>query len=133
MSKEKVKKYRGSRTCGGGTHKNRRGAGSRGGRGMAGARKHHIMRTTKMGLLYGKHGFTSKRTTDRKTVINLWELDAIVEHVEGEANQLNLYDLGIEKVLGKGRITKPITIHTRDISRIARDKIEQAGGTITVA
>lgn len=31
MSKEKTKKFRGSRTCGGGTHKNRRGGGSRGG------------------------------------------------------------------------------------------------------
>ncbi|MDY6959120.1 MAG: 50S ribosomal protein L15, partial [Halobacteriota archaeon] len=30
MDKKKVKKFRGTRTCGGGTHKNRRGAGNRG-------------------------------------------------------------------------------------------------------
>ena len=44
-----IKKFRGSRTCGGGTHKNRRGAGNRGGRGKAGGRKHHFVRATMRG------------------------------------------------------------------------------------
>ena len=38
--KKKVKKIRGSRTCGEGSHKKRRGAGNKGGRGMAGGHKH---------------------------------------------------------------------------------------------
>jgi len=38
MPVNKRSKYRGSRTCGGGTHKNRRGAGNRGGKGRAGHR-----------------------------------------------------------------------------------------------
>ncbi|MDD1668181.1 MAG: 50S ribosomal protein L15, partial [Methanomicrobiales archaeon] len=41
MPVNKRSKYRGSRTCGGGTHKNRRNGGSRGGRGFAGGCKHH--------------------------------------------------------------------------------------------
>ena len=56
--KKKVKKYRGTRTCGGGSHKKRRGAGSRGGRGRAGSHKHHYIKMIKMGWEFGKHGFT---------------------------------------------------------------------------
>ncbi len=56
--KKKVKKYRGSRTCGGGSHKKRRGAGSRGGRGRAGSHKHHYIKMIKIGWEFGKHGFT---------------------------------------------------------------------------
>jgi ribosomal protein L15 len=56
MSKTKTKKFRGSRTCGGGTTKNRRGAGNRGGRGRAGGCKHHNVRAMQLGYAYGKHG-----------------------------------------------------------------------------
>ena len=60
--KKKVKKIRGSRTCGGGSHKKRRGRGSRGGAGNAGVTKHHYIRTIKLvkaGLYQiGKYGFT---------------------------------------------------------------------------
>ncbi|MEM1592745.1 MAG: uL15 family ribosomal protein [Archaeoglobaceae archaeon] len=62
MVKLKVKKFRGSRTCGGGSHKKRRGAGHRGGRGNAGAHKHKylkFLKLEKLGLYeFGKHGFT---------------------------------------------------------------------------
>ncbi|RLI80232.1 50S ribosomal protein L15 [Archaeoglobales archaeon] len=62
MMKKKVKKFRGSRTCGGGSHKKRRGKGSRGGAGNAGVTKHHYLRTIKLvkaGLYQiGKYGFT---------------------------------------------------------------------------
>ncbi|MGZ4936126.1 MAG: 50S ribosomal protein L15, partial [Halobacteriota archaeon] len=52
-TKDKTKKFRGSRTCGGGTHKNRRGAGNRGGRGHAGGCKHHFVKELKLGRGYG--------------------------------------------------------------------------------
>ena len=62
MPKLRVKKYRGSRTCGGGSHKKRRGAGHRGGRGNAGVHKHKYLRFIKLAKLglyeFGKHGFT---------------------------------------------------------------------------
>ncbi|MCX8172578.1 MAG: uL15 family ribosomal protein [Archaeoglobaceae archaeon] len=62
MPKLKVKKFRGSRTCGGGSHKKRRGAGHRGGRGNAGVHKHKylkFLKLEKLGLYeFGKHGFT---------------------------------------------------------------------------
>ncbi|MEM1578859.1 MAG: uL15 family ribosomal protein [Archaeoglobaceae archaeon] len=62
MTKLKVKKFRGSRTCGGGSHKKRRGAGHRGGRGNAGVHKHKYLKYLKLAKLglyeFGKHGFT---------------------------------------------------------------------------
>ncbi|MBO8181316.1 MAG: uL15 family ribosomal protein [Archaeoglobus sp.] len=58
MPKKRIKKIRGSRTCGGGSHKNRRGRGNRGGAGNAGSRKHKYIKTIIEGVEIGKHGFT---------------------------------------------------------------------------
>jgi len=63
--KRKVKKIRGTRTCGGGSHKKRRGAGSRGGRGRAGSHKHHYIKMIKIGWEFGKHGFTRPKNIRR--------------------------------------------------------------------
>ena len=57
MPKKRIKKIRGSRTCGGGSHKNRRGRGNRGGAGNAGSRKHKYIKTIIQGVEIGKHGF----------------------------------------------------------------------------
>ena len=61
MPTNKRSKYRGSRTCGGGTHKNRRGAGNRGGRGRAGINAHHFVKWYKEmgGPVFGKDGFSN--------------------------------------------------------------------------
>lgn len=58
MPKKRVKKIRGSGSCGGGSRKNRRGRGNRGGSGNAGHLKHNYLRTIKTGQEIGKHGFT---------------------------------------------------------------------------
>src|SRR5512137_1827448 len=60
MPTNKRSKYRGSRTCGGGTHKNRRGAGNRGGRGRAGINAHHFVKWYREmgGPVFGKYGFS---------------------------------------------------------------------------
>ena len=60
MPVNKRSKFRGSRTCGGGTHKNRRGAGNRGGRGRAGINAHHFVRyyMEMGGPVFGKNGFS---------------------------------------------------------------------------
>ena len=62
----KKRRQRGSRTHGGGTHKNRRGAGHRGGRGRAGRDKHEK-------ALYpprGKYGFKRPQKT-QETVLTV--------------------------------------------------------------
>ena len=53
MPVNKRSKFRGTRTCGGGTHKNRRGAGNRGGRGQAGWRDHNFTRFYLLGKTEG--------------------------------------------------------------------------------
>ncbi len=137
MAKQKTKKFRGSRTCGGGTHKNRRGGGSRGGRGNAGTCKHHFVRSMQRGLSFGKHGFKRPLSTaSDKVIVNVGELDEAIEQLvidgfaekKGEAFHLDLANIGIEKVLGSGKITKSLFITANEFSSVAKQKIEEAKG-----
>lgn len=138
MSKTKTKKFRGSRTCGGGTHKNRRGAGNRGGRGKCGGCKHHFVRALQLGYAQGKHGFKRplKMISD-VTVVNVGELDELADQLveddfaqlENDTYHLDLTDLGIEKVLGTGQVKKNLVVKAAEFSAIAQVKIESAGGT----
>ncbi len=139
MSKQKTKKFRGSRTCGGGTHKNRRGGGSRGGRGNAGTCKHHFVRSMQRGLSFGKHGFKRPLSTvDDTTIVNVGELDEAIEQLvtdgfaekKGDAFHIDLANIGIEKVLGSGKVTKPLFIAAGEFSAAAKQKIEDAKGKV---
>lgn len=141
MSRQKTKKFRGSRTCGGGTHKNRRGGGNRGGRGNAGGCKHHFVRALKRGLTYGKQGFKIPQSAVRdKSIVNVGEIDeAILQLVtdgfaekKGDEYHIDLSNLGIEKVLGSGKVTKPLFITAQEFSSSAVQKIEEAKGNATV-
>ena len=139
MSKQKNKSYRGSRTCGGGTHKNRRGGGSRGGRGHAGACKHHTFRAMKEGWMFGKHGFTRPPVTQQAvSFINVGELDELALYL-AESNiaeekdgglAINLDELGIDKLLGNGRVTRKYVITVGTASATAKAKVEELGGQI---
>nr|AKQ01217.1 50S ribosomal protein L15, large subunit ribosomal protein L15 [uncultured euryarchaeote Rifle_16ft_4_minimus_1523] len=137
MAKQKTKKFRGSRTCGGGTHKNRRGGGSRGGRGNAGTCKHHFVRAMQRGLSFGKHGFKrpSSIVKDR-TIVNIGEIDEAIEQLvadgfaekKGSTFHIDLANIGIEKVLGNGKVTRPLFITAQGFSSVAKQKIEDAKG-----
>ena len=137
MPTNKHSKYRGSRTCGGGTHKNRRGAGNRGGRGRAGINAHHFVKWYKEmgGPVFGKDGFYNQ-TTAEVTTIDVGALDQIIPSLiaqgiakqEGDAVVINVADMGIEKVLGSGKVTKKINISASAFSEIAIAKIEKMGG-----
>jgi len=142
MSKQKTKKFRGSRTCGGGTHKNRRGGGSRGGRGNAGTCKHHFVRSMQRGLSFGKHGFKRPLSvTASKVIVNVGEIDETIEQLvidglaEKKANgfYIDLANLGFEKVLGSGKVTKPLFISAGEFSSEAKLKIEEAKGQAIVS
>lgn len=137
-----TKKFRGSRTCGGGTHKNRRGAGNRGGKGKAGGCKHHFVRAMMRGYSYGKHGFNLPPEVSKDvSIVNVGELDELSVYLAEEglarfedgAYHINLKDLGIEKVLGSGRVTKNLVVTSGVFSATAREKIESAGGSCVEA
>jgi large subunit ribosomal protein L15 len=142
MPTNKRSKYRGSRTCGGGTHKNRRGAGNRGGRGRAGINAHHFVKWYKEmgGPVFGKNGFCNQIATV-VTAIDVGALDQIVPSLlaqgiakqEGDTVVINAADMGIEKVLGSGRVTKKLNISASAFSETAKAKIEKMGGKALVA
>ena len=93
----KNRRQRGSRTHGGGTHKNRRGAGHRGGRGNAGRSKHEFHNHEPL----GKSGF--KRPEQSKIdvhTVNIERIDEILYEIEIGLKEINELD-GVKKVTGE--------------------------------
>jgi len=142
MPTNKRSKFRGSRTCGGGTHKNRRGAGNRGGRGRAGINAHHFVKWYKEmgGPVFGKDGFCHNPQTT-VTTMDVGAIDQIIPSLlaqgiarqDGDAISINAADMGIEKVLGSGRVTKKLNISAQAFSEQAKEKIEKLGGKAEIA
>ncbi|NPV63555.1 MAG: 50S ribosomal protein L15 [Methanotrichaceae archaeon] len=123
MVRPKTKERRGHRTYHG-KHKNARGGGSRGGRGDVGKCKHHFMRSILLGTEMGRHGFVQPNSVDLE-VINVDVLDQV-------AGADGSIDLGDMKVLGRGRVTRKLTVNAAGFSAAARSKIEAAGGQAVV-
>jgi large subunit ribosomal protein L15 len=123
----KIRKTRGSRTQGYGRIGQHRDSGSKGHR-KVGRHKHlwsYI--TTFEPDYFGKHGFTSPQSLHRKeNTINLNKLEEIAQ-----TPKINLTELGYTKLLGTGKITKPLTITVPSYSKSAAEKIKKAGGEIT--
>ncbi|MEM7825494.1 MAG: uL15m family ribosomal protein [Candidatus Aenigmatarchaeota archaeon] len=143
--KKKVREFRGQRTYGYGSHKKHRGKGSRGGRGFAGLHKHKWSYTVKYDKEhFGKRGF--KRPFNNKAVnaINLKELEKIAESLcrksleqklaekEDDRIKINVLKIGYQKVLGSGKIKKPLIVEAKHFSKKAKIKIEEAGGKAIV-
>lgn len=128
--KRKFRKYRGKRTYGYGSHKKHRGAGSRGGRGKAGGHKHKWSYVVKYEPeRFGKRGFKRPLAVKRKIrAININQLVKIAER-EGKTT-INLTELGYDKLLGMGKISKPLTVEVESFSKAAAQKLEKAGGKI---
>jgi large subunit ribosomal protein L15 len=140
MPVNKRSKFRGSRTCGGGTHKNRRGAGNRGGRGRAGHRDHRFSHYLLYGEIHnGKHGFVNQ-TSRREKTLSVGVLDQMAETLvdegrasrEGDAIVINAEQIGIDKILGSGKVTQKMNISARSFSEQAKVKIEALGGQVLV-
>lgn len=139
MPVNKRSKYRGSRTCGGGTHKNRRGGGSRGGRGFAGGCKHHFVRYYLMGRTFGKDGFSHDQREDPAT-IDVGALEIMAESLlsrglaklEGDTIAFDAAAIGVGKILGSGRVTRRMKVSAEAFSEAAKKKLEAAGGQALV-
>lgn len=138
MSKKKKKK-RGSGTHGGGSKKKRRGAGSRGGRGNAGSQKHKKIRymKEKPERFGAEKGFKRPEKIQKDVdTINLKELDRMVDGLveRGEAEEtdgeitVDLTELGYDKLLGSGSISRPLTVKSENFSEKSKEKLEEVGG-----
>jgi large subunit ribosomal protein L15 len=137
---DKKKRQRGSRTHGGGTHKNRRGAGHRGGRGRAGRDKHEFHNYEPL----GKHGFTRPDAVQDEVCevpiqsldenAALYAADGLAEETDGgyriDARDVadDGYDADVVKVLGDGQVRNELSVVADAFTASAVEKIESAGG-----
>ena len=124
MVRPKTKERRGHRTYHG-KHKNQRGGGSRGGRGDVGKCKHHFMRSILLGTQMGKHGFVRQPLGQEIEVVNVDVLDQIA----GPDCKVEISEM---KVLGRGRVTRKLTVSAAGFTATAKNKIEAAGGQAVV-
>ena len=127
----KIRKFRGSRTQGYGRIGQHRDSGSKGHR-KVGRHKHlWSWVVTHEPDYFGKNGFTSPQSLHRQeNAINLKKLEEIVQTSQGEKPQINLTALGYTKLLGTGKVTKPLIIQVSSYSKSAAEKIKKAGGEI---
>ncbi|MGQ9551338.1 MAG: uL15 family ribosomal protein [Candidatus Bathycorpusculaceae bacterium] len=130
-----TRKKRGSRTHGYGRVGQHRDGGSKPNR-KSGRKKHKWSYVIRYEPDYfGKKGFTSPRSLRQKAnVINVGQLEEIAEQfsVEKEKGKffIDLSSLGYTKLLGTGRITKPLIVNVASCSKSAAEKIKEAGGQI---
>ena len=138
----KTRKMRGSRTCGYGRVGQHRKSGTKG------MRRHSF---DKGGWTYiikyepdyfGKKGFVSPRSKGLEVnVINLEELEFLSEKLarEGKLEMkdgkafIDLESLGYDKLLGRGKVSKPYLVRVSSFSELAAKKIEALGGEIIKA
>ncbi len=144
--KKKVRKLRGSHTHGWGCKKKHRGGGSKGGRGMAGTGKRKNTKWT-WTIKYapdhlGKRGFHRPKAVQyTPTTINLSDidenlqlfLDMGVAHEEEGRIIVDTTQLGVDKVLGTGKLTRPLVIKAYYVTPKAEEKIKAAGGEVLLA
>lgn len=136
----KIRSKRGTRTCGWGGAQKHRGAGSRGGRGMAGSKKQKWCGISKYFPNYfGQHGFVRHSADTEDRTINLRDLEKNLAEfvnagkisVDGNRYVVNLTDLGYDKLLGSGKISTQIDVTVKSFSKKAKEKIEEFNGSIT--
>jgi len=131
----KTRKKRGSRTVGYGRVGQHRDQGSKGYR-KSGRHKRGWSWVQRYEPDYfGKNGFTSPQSLRQHVnVINVGRLDEIVEKVSVEKEEgklfVDLETLGFTKLLGTGRVTKPLTVKVASCSKSAVEKIKEAGGQV---
>ena len=144
IKRKKITRYRGSQTHGGGSKKKRRGAGNRGGRGMAGSGKRADQKKPTILKLYGnsyfgKKGFDSKIKKNIKTIsiqtienkLYNWLKKGTLKK-EGNLIKINLTEMGYNKLLATGSPKNKLEIDVKYASKKAVEKIQKSGGKINV-
>ena len=133
----KIRKNRGSRTHGWGRVGQHRRTGSKGRR-NAGRHKALWSYVIKYDPdYYSKVGFTSpKSLREGVKIINVGTLNGIAAKISGEKQEdktiVNLAALGYTKLLGTGKVTKPLVIRVASCSKSAAEKVKSAGGQVLI-
>ncbi len=133
----RTRRYRGSRYCGWGQVGQHRKSGSRGGKGFAGGHKHFWIQTVKFNPnRFRRIGFVPPSSLEpMPATVNVGELEALAEKVLGAGNvvtgaELDLTEMGVGKLLGRGSITTGLKVRVDSASAGAKTKLEEAGGSI---
>jgi large subunit ribosomal protein L15 len=128
-SRRKVRKLRGSRTHGWGQIGQHRKSGQKGGTGKAGLHKHKWSWTVKYAPdHFSRDSLGPKRGSKPHRWINVGELEALIS--SKDASEINLTELGYEKLLGGGKLKTPIKVVVKSYTEQAKSKIEAAGGQL---
>ncbi|MHA1377752.1 MAG: uL15 family ribosomal protein [Candidatus Helarchaeota archaeon] len=129
--KKITRKRRGQRTHGYGRIRQHRKGGQRGGKGvMTGGQKHLWIKIVKYFKdYYGKHGFKRHNyITKTLRIINIGQLNELAKKLS--KSDVNGFELGFDKVLGKGKLDSALNVTAYEFSKVAIKKIEAAGGKI---
>ncbi len=133
----RTRKYRGSRYCGWGQVGQHRKSGSRGGKGYAGGHKHFWIQTVKYNPnRYRRIGFVPPSSLKSlPATINVGELENLALKLMGaeaakSGAELDLTEIGVGKLLGRGSISTALKIRVESASASAKSKLEEAGGSI---
>ncbi|TFF99414.1 MAG: 50S ribosomal protein L15 [Promethearchaeota archaeon] len=144
---KKIQKMRGTRTCGYGRVGQHRKTGQRAGRGKTTqwkkSKRSFYLKQKELGFpdpdwIMGKTGF--KRPQDmvrlsKVNAINVKDLDYSIENIakkSADTYTINLNEINIQKLLGRGQINKKINVSVNKASKRAIEKIEAAGGKVTL-
>ena len=138
--RSKNSRQRGSKTHGWGSMKKHRGAGHRGGRGAAGSGKRGDAKKPSIWRAYpnvGKRGFSSKSRNVQSpiTIVYLERFAKTLKeegYVKAKENAIDLGAAGYTKLLATGTPTKAWKITVESATEKAIEKINKAGGTVTV-
>jgi len=143
---------RGTRTQGYGRVGQHRKAGQRAGKGKTTqwkkSKKSYYLKQKELGFPdpdwdFGKRGFKRPQDINRiyhVNALNIKDLDSKIEDLTvknvatktGNTYTINLKDINIQKILGRGDINKKINLTVDKASKRAIEKIESAGGKVTL-
>ncbi len=140
--RKKNNRQRANTTHGWGSMKKHRGAGNRGGRGNAGSGKkgdakkpfHRVVRKFELGA----SGFGKIKTVVK--AVNLFyiqdRMDTLLKSgvmtSKGDTFSIDLSDIKVDKLLGTGKVEHKLNITVKFASAKAIQKVEAAGGKVTV-
>ena len=138
--RKKNSRQRGSTTHGWGSMKKHRGAGNRGGRGMAGSGKRgDTIKPSIWGKKYfGKSGFKKKNIKEKVNSISIGYLEEKLNSFldkkliskEGDSYLVDMGKIGFNKLLSQGKLLNKFKIKVKYASKKVVEKIKSGGGEI---
>lgn len=129
----KFSRQRASHTHGWGSKKKHRGAGNRGGRGLAGTGKRGDQMKTlywKDKKYFGKYGFKKKGLKKEINTINIDYIEENLDRFLKNGDVIDLKEFGYNKLLGNGKVTKKLKIKVESASAKVVEKVKKAGGDV---